>query len=85
VGGAFLDFLIRRSGVETFVWLSNGSREGRFGAAGREVYGVELQAPEAESWGDVRKLAGGGSLCHWSRRREMMRESRGRATCRRSP
>ena len=45
---AFVDFLIRRDGVEKFVRLYNGSREDRFGAVVRAVYGAELDALEAE-------------------------------------
>ena len=59
LGGAFVDFLIRRDGVGKFLRLYNGSREGRFGAVVREVYGTDLDALEAEFWEDVRGLADG--------------------------
>jgi hypothetical protein len=58
LGGAFVDFLIRRGGVEKFVRLYNESGEGRFEAAVRAVYGVELDALEAEFWADARGQAG---------------------------
>ena len=57
LGGAFVDFLIRRDGVEKFVRLYNGSREGRFGAVVRTVYGAELDAIEAEFWEDTQEQA----------------------------
>jgi len=56
LGGAFVDFLIKRDGVEKFVRLYNGSREGRFGAVVRAVYGAELDDLEAQFWEDVRRL-----------------------------
>jgi hypothetical protein len=57
LGGAFVDFLIRRDGVEKFVRLYNGSREGRFGAVVRAVYGADLDAIEAEFWEDTQEQA----------------------------
>jgi hypothetical protein len=59
LGGAFVDFLLRKDGVVKFLRLYNGSRDGRFGAVLREVYGADLEALEAEFWEDVRRMAGG--------------------------
>ena len=58
LGGAFVDFLVRRDGVGKFLRLYNGSRVGRFGAVVRKIYGIELDALEAEFWEDVRRLLG---------------------------
>ena len=51
--------------MEEFVRLYNGSREGRFGAVVREVYGTDLDALEAEFWEDVRGAGrrDGGGTC----------------------
>jgi hypothetical protein len=57
LGGAFVDFLLRRGDAARFLRLYNRSREDRFGAVVREVYGVELDALEAEFWAEARRLA----------------------------
>lgn len=55
LGGAFVDFLIRRDGVGKFLRLYNESREDHFGAVVQEVYGTALDTLEAEFWEDVRR------------------------------
>jgi hypothetical protein len=53
LGGAFVDFLLQRGDAARFLRLYNRSREDRFGAVVREVYGVELDALEAEFWAEA--------------------------------
>ena len=60
LGGAFVDFLIRRDGVGKFQRLYNGCRPGTFEATCREVIGADFQVLEAEFWEDVRRQVGGG-------------------------
>lgn len=55
LGGAFVDFLLRKHGAGKFLRLYNGSREGAFDAACR----ADLGALEAEFWEDAREVAGG--------------------------
>jgi len=59
LGGAFVDFLIRRDGVGKFLRLYNGCRPETFGATCREVFGADIEALEAEFWEDVRRQAEG--------------------------
>ena len=57
LGGAFVDFLLRRDGVGKFLRLYNGSREDRFRSVIREVYGTDLDALEAEFWQNIQEKA----------------------------
>jgi hypothetical protein len=53
VGGAFVDFLLRRYRAERFVRLYFACRPGIFEAECRRVYGTDLDALEAEFWQDA--------------------------------
>jgi hypothetical protein len=57
VGGAFVDFLVRRYGAQRFFELYYGCRPGTFDADCRKIYGVELDALEADFWADARLVA----------------------------
>jgi hypothetical protein len=59
LGGAFVDFLIRRYGVARFVRLYNEGRPATFDASCRHIVGSDLDALEAEFWGDVRRQVEG--------------------------
>src|SRR3954453_5240825 len=55
LGGAFVDFLIRRYGVGRFLRLYNEGRLGTFEAACRDIYGTDLDALEIAFWVDARR------------------------------
>jgi hypothetical protein len=57
VGGALVDFLLRRYGAERFVDLYFACRPGTFEAECRRIYGVEADALEAEFWAEARRVA----------------------------
>jgi hypothetical protein len=57
LGGAFVDFLIRRYGVGRFLRLYNEGRPGSFDAACRDVFGRGLDDLEAAFWDDARRQA----------------------------
>jgi hypothetical protein len=59
IGGAFVDFLLRRYGAERFVDLYFACRPGSFEAECRRVYGTALESLEAEFWADAERRAGG--------------------------
>jgi hypothetical protein len=58
VGGAFVAFLIRRDGCPRFVDLYFACRPGTFQAECERLYGVDLDALEAEFWQDAERLDG---------------------------
>jgi hypothetical protein len=60
VGGAFVDYLVRRHGAEKFLELYFGCAEATFADDVRRVYGVDLDTLESAFWADVERLAGGG-------------------------
>jgi hypothetical protein len=57
VGGAFVDFLIRRFGAERFVELYFGCRPGSFEADCRTVFGTDLVTLEQLLWAKVEQTA----------------------------
>jgi hypothetical protein len=57
VGGAFVNFLLRRAGAGRFVDLYFACRPGMFEAECRRVYGADLDSLEAEFWEDAERLA----------------------------
>ncbi len=59
LGGAFVDFLIRRYGVARFVRPYNEGKPAAFDAACRNIFGSDLSALEAEFWEDVRRQVQG--------------------------
>lgn len=59
VGGAFVDFLLRRGGAGRFVELYFTCGEETFGADCRRVYGADLDTLEKEFWDDVGRRAEG--------------------------
>ena len=59
LGGAFVDFLIRRYGVARFVRLYNEGKPATFDAACRDIFASDLAALEAEFWEDVRRQVEG--------------------------
>ena len=59
LGGAFVDFLIRRYGVGRFVRLYNEGKPATFDAACRDIFGSDLDALEAEFWEDARRQVEG--------------------------
>jgi hypothetical protein len=59
VGGAFVDFLLRRYGAERFVKLYFTVRPGTFEADCQSIYGIDLDALEAQFWEDVERQARG--------------------------
>ena len=54
-GGAFVDFLIRKHGVKKFLRLYNECRPKSFEAVIRDVFGLDIDALEAEFWKDVKQ------------------------------
>ena len=58
IGGAFVDFLLRKYGVSRFLDLYFASRPETFEAEFRRVYGTSLDAVEGEFWQDVERVAG---------------------------
>jgi hypothetical protein len=58
VGGAFVDFLLRRYGAGRFVDLYFACRPGTFEAECRRAYGTDIETPEAELWEDAERQAG---------------------------
>ena len=61
LGGAFVDFLIRRYGVARFLRLYNEGRPATFDATCLDLFGSDLDALEAEFWEDVRRQVEGFS------------------------
>ena len=59
VGGAFVDFLLRRHGVAPCLELYFGCTEETFPEDVRRVYGRDLEALEEEFWAEAERLAGG--------------------------
>ena len=59
LGGAFVDFVIRRHGVGRFVRLYNWGRPGSFDAECRRILGSDLDALELEFWDDARRQVEG--------------------------
>ena len=57
LGGAFVDFLVRRHGAGRFLRLYNEGRPGGFDAACRAIYGCGLDDLEAAFWDEARRLA----------------------------
>lgn len=53
IGGAFVDFLLRRHGPQRFVKLYFTVRQGTFAADCEKIYGTDLDALEAQFWEDV--------------------------------
>ena len=54
LGGAFVEFLIRKHGADKFLRLYNESDEARFKYTFHEIYGVDLDAVEDRFWDDAR-------------------------------
>jgi hypothetical protein len=59
VGGAFVEFLLRKFGPERFLRLYFACRPGKFEAECVAQLGVGLDALELEFWEEVDRLAGG--------------------------
>ena len=57
VGGAFVDYLLRRYGAGKFVQLYYRVKPGTFAADCREVLGVDLRTLEQAFWKDVEEQA----------------------------
>jgi hypothetical protein len=55
VGGAFVDFLVRKYGAARFVELSQACLPGTFEPECRRVYGIDLDALERDFWQDVER------------------------------
>jgi hypothetical protein len=53
VGGAFVDFLLRRYGAQRFVQLCFACRPGTFGANCQSIYGTDLDTLEKQFWDDL--------------------------------
>ena len=53
VGGAFVDFLVRRYGAQRFVQLCFTCRPGTFGANCQSIYGTDLDTLEKQFWDDL--------------------------------
>jgi len=62
LGGAFVDFLIRKHGVGRFVRLYNGGRPGSFDAECRGIFGSDLAAMEEAFWEDAWREVEGSHL-----------------------
>jgi hypothetical protein len=58
VGGAFVDFLLRRYGPKRFVELYFACRPGTFEADCQRVYGIDLDSLEKQFWEDAERLVG---------------------------
>jgi hypothetical protein len=58
VGGAFVDFLLRKQGPQRFVELCFACRPRTFEDDCRRIYGTELDALEKQSWQEAERLAG---------------------------
>jgi hypothetical protein len=58
LGGAFVEFLIRKHGAAKFLRLYNESREASFKYTFHEIYDVELDAMEIEFWNDAQNRDG---------------------------
>ncbi len=54
-GGAFVDFLIRKHGMTKFLRLYNECRPEPFEAVIRDVFGVDIDALEADFWKDAKQ------------------------------
>jgi hypothetical protein len=57
VGGALVEYILNRHGVERFLDLYFASRPGQFESACRTHLGVELDTLEGEFWRAVERLA----------------------------
>ena len=57
VGGAFVDFILRKYGTERFLRMYFASRPGRFEECVAQL-GVEFDTLETEFWAEVERLAG---------------------------
>jgi hypothetical protein len=53
VGGAFVDFLLRRYGTKRFVKLCFACRPNTFGASFQSIYGADLDTLEKQFWNDL--------------------------------
>jgi hypothetical protein len=60
-GGAFVDFLIRTHGIEKFLRIYNECRPASCEVAFLDVFGMDIDALEAEFWKDARQQASGPS------------------------
>ncbi|MFI5459204.1 MAG: hypothetical protein ACHRXM_27560 [Isosphaerales bacterium] len=60
-GGAFVDFLIRNHGMKKFLRIYNECRPESCEVVFREVFGMDIDALEAEFWKDARQQAPGPS------------------------
>jgi hypothetical protein len=58
IGGAFVDFLIRRHGPQRFVQLYFKVRPGTFAADCEAIYGISLDKLEEQFWEEVERRAG---------------------------
>jgi hypothetical protein len=59
LGGAFVDFLLRRYGADKFVEFYNAIRPGSFETDCQRVFGVGIDDLENEFWEDVERRSGG--------------------------
>src|SRR5262249_42173636 len=50
IGGALVDFVIRRHGIERFLRFYNECRPETFDAVCRQIFGKDAEALEAEFW-----------------------------------
>jgi hypothetical protein len=53
VGGAFVDYLLRRYGAQRFLQFYFAGRLERFAEECQEIFGVDLETLEAEFWADA--------------------------------
>jgi hypothetical protein len=53
VGGAFVDFLLRRYGAQRFVQLCFACRPDTFEASCQSIYGTDLDTLEKQFWDDL--------------------------------
>jgi hypothetical protein len=60
IGGAFVDFLVRRQGGRRFIELYFGSRPGTFEGDCQRVYGLDLDTLEKHFWKETERLAADG-------------------------
>ena len=56
IGGAFVNFLLRKYGGERFVEFYFACRPGTFGAECQKVFGMKLNDLEREFWEDAEQL-----------------------------
>ena len=57
LGGAFVDFLIRTFGAESFLKFYNACSPDAYDSACRDIYGADLDALDARFWDDARRQA----------------------------